>query len=880
MGLFGKKIKNNGSKSSPRQRADARINAPELNSSDIKSILENEFDAEFYVSRYPDTQEKGLTPLEHYISFGWKEGRDPNPEFSTELYLEHNPDVRDSGIEPFYHFLKFGRKEGRSLSSQGGLASLSHDLDHVRSVLKDQFDRAFYLEQNPDVLEKGLDPLEHYVLQGWKEGRDPSPEFSSAFYLDRNLDVELTGVNPYYHYIEFGRQEGRPPKPLGDAESKPAKRQDPEIEPPSHDVSPRTAVLSMVKNEWDIIEVFAAHLLALFDVVVFVDHCSEDGTFEFLKELEAGRRDVTVYRLEEPGYLQALTMNHLVQTAKELQDVDWIFLLDADEFLPFADKAAFAAALSKHTDDSILQMHWKNLIPEDYWQHKVTWDRKCYVPAGVSRHRKVAFQPRKLGGKEFWIEQGNHSIAKWSGGPELQPSKGFDLWHLPVRSLDQLSLKLSQGVASYLQAGQSRDKVQGQHWFEILSSMKGQEITDAKLNKIVHLYGANDAEFSPLPSQDLEKLGYSKDDVVLAQVELRGSVADIENIAALIFKVNGALASKEVSEVSGRPISKLETSRDRGIRRSPDDSGYSYPALPAARETAAILDDAQQSDIAFLAEFLRPSYWAIENLTRSAWSGHIPFMYSFVSLARPSVYVELGSHWGASFFACCRALKRIGHDARCVAIDTWEGDDHAGHYDKRVFEQFCWILREYDDIARYLRMYFDEALVHFEEKSIDLLHIDGLHTYEAVRHDYESWLPKMSDQGIIFFHDINVHERDFGVWQLWGEIKKQHPTMEFRHSHGLGVAYVGTKENTKMGRLIRLMNENEEIQFLLQQHYERISEKSVEVFSSNFRLRQMEKQSGETGGLKEELSKLRQQLSALEAERDQLRALGTKKPGG
>ncbi|WP_342479224.1 class I SAM-dependent methyltransferase [Paenibacillus sp. FSL H7-0350] len=69
-------------------------------------------------------------------------------------------------------------------------------------------------------------------------------------------------------------------------------------------------------------------------------------------------------------------------------------------------------------------------------------------------------------------------------------------------------------------------------------------------------------------------------------------------------------------------------------------------------------------------------------------------------------------------------------------------------------------------MASLLRMTFDEAVGTFEDNSIDLLHIDGLHTYEAIKHDYECWLPKLADNSVVLFHDITVRMDDFGVYQL------------------------------------------------------------------------------------------------------------------
>jgi hypothetical protein len=74
------------------------------------------------------------------------------------------------------------------------------------------FDADFYRARNPDIDEAGLDPLQHFLSGGWREGRDPTPDFSVRAYLDANEDVALLGLNPFLHWLTHGREEGRPLK--------------------------------------------------------------------------------------------------------------------------------------------------------------------------------------------------------------------------------------------------------------------------------------------------------------------------------------------------------------------------------------------------------------------------------------------------------------------------------------------------------------------------------------------------------------------------------------------------------------------------------------------------------------------------------------------
>lgn len=180
-----------------------------------------------------------------------------------------------------------------------------------------------------------------------------------------------------------------------------------------------------------------------------------------------------------------------------------------------------------------------------------------------------------------------------------------------------------------------------------------------------------------------------------------------------------------------------------------------------------------------------------KELPGSSWAGHVPFMFHLVKMLRPKRFVELGVFKGCSLLAACQALEEHKISCEVFGVDHWAGDPQVGFYNgDKVFDKLKIRARQYE-FAKLLRMDFSEARSRFPDGSIDLLHIDGLHTYEAVYSDFHTYLPAMSKQGIVIMHDTHVNRAGYGVHQLWQEIKENYQTIEFHHSSGLGVVFVG-----------------------------------------------------------------------------------------
>ncbi|MGY8816013.1 MAG: hypothetical protein ACKVHQ_15065 [Gammaproteobacteria bacterium] len=75
------------------------------------------------------------------------------------------------------------------------------------------FDKAWYLNEYPDVDRDNINPYFHYMNYGFREGRNPSSKFDTNWYLASNSDVVFADINPLVHYIKYGRNEERTPLP-------------------------------------------------------------------------------------------------------------------------------------------------------------------------------------------------------------------------------------------------------------------------------------------------------------------------------------------------------------------------------------------------------------------------------------------------------------------------------------------------------------------------------------------------------------------------------------------------------------------------------------------------------------------------------------------
>lgn len=157
----------------------------------IYKTISKEFDSIFYKKYNPELGDIDL--IAHYIEYGWKEGQDPAPYFSTNDYMQNNPDVREKNINPFFHYLEYGKSEGRLItkSTQATGPLIKNLIKNLATIHhKEQITKMI----SPEELDKRILNF-----------------FDENYYSSNYPDIVSSNIPPLTHYIKHGWIEKRRP---------------------------------------------------------------------------------------------------------------------------------------------------------------------------------------------------------------------------------------------------------------------------------------------------------------------------------------------------------------------------------------------------------------------------------------------------------------------------------------------------------------------------------------------------------------------------------------------------------------------------------------------------------------------------------------------
>jgi Glycosyl transferase family 2 len=204
----------------------------------------------------------------------------------------------------------------------------------------------------------------------------------------------------------------------------------------------RLAVITVVRDERDIIALFLAHVTRLFDLVFIVDHRSVDGT-NLALDLWSKKENFYRYTLNTSSHHQSQVSHRLVKEAFS-KGADFVFFLDADEFVNVQSRAELEEALGSQTSP-LLELRWKNTIIEGFLKEANPLSPESVISVPVNRTSKVG---KAIISKRFYddtdeyeLSLGNHAIKDGAGNAIPAPIIG-DILHVPIRSRGQFARKL------------------------------------------------------------------------------------------------------------------------------------------------------------------------------------------------------------------------------------------------------------------------------------------------------------------------------------------------------------------------------------------------------------------------------------------------------
>jgi hypothetical protein len=582
--------------------------------------------------------------------------------------------------------------------------------------------------------------------------------------------------------------------------------------------------ISMIRNDADIIGPFLNQVDELFDKAFIVDVQSTDGTREAIDAFAASNTKVQVYSLTREENYQSAIMNALTRAAFR-EGADWVFLLDVDEFIYVDSRQSLQDYLRQFPDD-VMHLPWINLVPSTYGDFTAFDAKQSFFWTGkTSQFAKVAISNLFMANfPAFHIYEGNHCVAHdFTSSPREKTRDGLALLRVPVRSADRLRHKMSNAQRTLPQK-HNGGRPEGSQVGSIIDLIQSAaSLSTGALNGIAVHYGDSNVAFGQLdpvkehwPRLDLPEYVSRATNQGNHAVPLTQSLLKDQDISwnkAQFVPGSAVVADIEGNSIEIRPQPMMGNGNRFEGRFAP--LADAHPDAPLGLNADLII------------ETLRAALMEVRILTFSAWQELAPTLFGLFALTRPRRFVELGTYNGMSFFAACQAAEALELTTQCIAVDNWIGDAHSSFHPKEVFEDFCANLKDNFSNQFYVRAHFEHAIDCFEDESIDLLHIDGFHTYAAVKTDFDTWLPKMSKAGVVIFHDINVHDREFGVWRLWEELRSKYPSFSLFHCNGLGVLCVG-QQPTALVHTLSLLEANPEYHRVMQSFLQCIGHWSID----------------------------------------------------
>jgi hypothetical protein len=303
--------------------------------------------------------------------------------------------------------------------------------------------------------------------------------------------------------------------------------------------------VAMVRNEADIIEAFVRHNLSRLDGLAIVDHGSFDGTAEILAQLQREGLPLRVVADEQAAFFQSRRITELSRETLQRDGADFVFTLDADEFLKIESRARLERALAVVPVGLHALAHWLTYVPDDFEAHDAAFGPgHLWWRLKRERHamHKVIVGRALLAQPDAFVTDGNHTVSLPGGQsppPHARlPADVVAYAHCPVRSHEQLAGKVIVGYLADL-AAQAPGREFAHHWQDLYKELgTGAILAPERLREIACNYTLPRSKWRPV-----EEIELAEDPVGL-DVALRYRPGPVPDALRRVMRFTEALVSQ------------------------------------------------------------------------------------------------------------------------------------------------------------------------------------------------------------------------------------------------------------------------------------------------------------------------------------------------
>lgn len=174
--------------------------------------------------------------------------------------------------------------------------------------------------------------------------------------------------------------------------------------------------------------------------------------------------------------------------------------------------------------------------------------------------------------------------------------------------------------------------------------------------------------------------------------------------------------------------------------------------------------------------------------------------YAFIRNLKPKRVLCIGSGYGFIPAICALACKD-NQFGKVDFIDASYDKTHSKNWGGTGFwkqikpERYFALLGVNGWLKTYLMTSEEFAIKNKSKNKKDrygYIYLDGDHSYEGAKKDFDLFWPELAKGGLMVFHDVVVKNwgdlKNFGVWRFWRELKKESKIIfPFPKESGLGI---------------------------------------------------------------------------------------------